>query len=116
MTALDAGDDLAPGTLVRDRDDDQASDAVVVRRCDDRADQVEVPLDGDPTVAELNPEYPADADVVEVAFTAALDREVPGWRELDTPTLVGRVAGTAVTTYSYPEPRLRRAVDGRVDR
>jgi hypothetical protein len=112
MTALDAGDDLAPGTVVRDRADDQASDAVVIRRRDDPADEVTVPIDGEPTVAALNPEYPADADVVEVAFADALDREVPGWRELNTPTLVGRVAGSAVTTYSYPEPRLRPAVDG----
>lgn len=113
MTTLDAGDDLAPGTVVRDRDDDQASDAVVVRRRDDRADQVEVPIDGTPTVAELNPDYPSDAAVVEVAFADALDREMPGWRELDAPVLHGRVAGSlALTTYSYPAPRLRRAADG----
>lgn len=112
MTARAADGPLAPGTVVRDRDDDDANDAVVVRRRDEPADRVTVPIDGTPTVAELNPDYPSDADVVEVAFTSDLAREVPGWRDLDATVLHGRVAGSAVTTYSYPAPRLRRAADG----
>lgn len=103
---------LAPGTLVRDRDDDHASDAVVIRRRDDPADEVTVPIDGTPTVAEVNPDYPSDAAVVKVAFTDALDRVAPSWSDLPAPALLGLVARESVATYDYPEPRLRRAVDG----
>jgi len=112
MTALDAGDSLTPGTIVRDRDDDGASDAVVIRQRTDPADAVTVPIDGEPTVAELNPDYPSDADVVEVAFRDALDRTVENWQRYDGALLAGHVEGAPIRTYDYPVPRLRRAADG----
>lgn len=102
---------LTPGTIVRDRDDDDANNAVVIRQLG-RADQVTVPIDGTPTVADLNPDHPSDADVVELAFMTALDREVPKWRRHSGGLLAGHVEGAPIRTYSYPVSRLRRAADG----
>lgn len=109
MTPRHAG--LSPGDRVIDRDADDRTHAVVLRELG-RADEVRVPIDGQPTVAALNPDYPASADVVEIAFKPALDREVENWQLYDSAVLAGHVEGTPIKTYSYPEPRLDRVEDG----
>ena len=102
---------FTPGTMVRDRDETDPNNAVVIRQLG-RADEVTVPIAEKPTVADLNPDYPSDADVVEVAFVSALEREVPKWREFSPAMLAGHIEGVPLHLYSYPTARLRRAADG----
>jgi hypothetical protein len=99
---LEAGDRV----LDRDDDGDNPSHATVLR-FHDRADRVTVPVDGEPTVAQVNPEYPPDAEVAEVAFNSELGRACDEWRTAAPSTLADAVGGVrGMSTYSYPEPRL----------
>jgi hypothetical protein len=99
---LEAGDRV----LDREDDGDNPSHATVLR-LHDRADRVTVPVDGEPTVAQLNPEHPPGAEVAEVAFNSELGRACDGWRTATPSTLADAVADVRwINTYSYPAPRL----------
>lgn len=59
------------------------------------------------TVAELNPEYPADDEVVFCAYRNALDATFGVvWREYKPTFLAHQVGDKGVPVYSYPVTRL----------
>lgn len=62
--------------------------------------------DGQTTVAETNPDYPADSSLVIVAFEEDLDGHWEGWREADAHTLFDGVCENGVHHYGFPEERL----------
>lgn len=100
---------LRVGDRVLDRESGEDADPAVVVATGGRADEVVLDdLDGEPTVADLNPSYSPRAAVVGVAFVPALDRGLDDWRDLDGDALREQVAEADVRTYSYPEVRLRR--------
>ena len=61
------------------------------------------------TVAEANPDYPADADVATVAFADDLETAVEDWALYQAPRLRTLVRERDVRTYTYPVPRLQLA-------
>lgn len=64
---------VQPGDRVRDRDD-QDDELVVVSVHNIRADEyILSDVDGEPTVAEVNEEYPASAPVVHAVYDDELD-------------------------------------------
>lgn len=108
--ATDGGQRLEPGARVVDRDDDSdyPSHAVVLERVNVPADEYPIAaLDGR-TVAEENPEYPSDADVVLVVFATDLDAELPGWENYTGPQLRKHTEQTTLQVYAFPSTRLRR--------
>lgn len=105
---------LTPGETVVDRGDDSdyPSHAVVLETVNVPARNYPIAeLDGQ-TVAELNPEYPADADVVLVAFAKDLDEILPGWEDYTARQLRKHTEQTRLQVYAYPAPRLRRVDTG----
>lgn len=95
------------GDRVVDREDDEPrSEAVVVKKVDTRADQT--PIDVlDATVAQLNPEHPAEAPVVRVAFVEEVEEDLAApldeYHDEEVPLAVN---GNNVRTYDYPVTRL----------
>lgn len=69
---------LAPGTVVIDREDDDPDEAIVINRPPVAAEEWEVER-RETTVAGDNPGYPTDDPVVIVAFRNALSQEFPGY-------------------------------------
>lgn len=88
------------GDIVVDSDDEDPDPAIVVNCPEASADEWEVI--GDTTVADDNPEYPQDAEVVVVAFESDL-------REL-YPAYIGKsplpLSTIQVKYYAFPAPRL----------
>ena len=61
------------------------------------------------TVAELNPKYPADDNVLFCTYRNALDTAFgETWRHWTTDYLAFKVGDRGVPTYSFPESRLER--------
>jgi hypothetical protein len=93
--------------VVRDREDDDADDAVVVNTPPVTADEWVVHRhDGVTTVADDNPEYDADAEVVVVAFRDELAEARPGFVETTEALPLADTGG--LSTYAFPPGRLRR--------
>lgn len=69
----DGLEDLHVGDHVRDRENDDGATMLVVGLPLDPADEHSV---GDATIADFNPEYPADDDVVEVVYPSRTDVDV----------------------------------------
>lgn len=103
--------DPTPGALVVDRDDDSAqpSVALVLERSYLPAERHTINDLGGQTVADANPDYPADADVVTVAFVDDLDDVVSDYREYTTTRLREHARAGDIRTCSYPAPRLKPA-------
>ena len=115
--AADGGEDaLDLGTRVVDRDDiaGERNPAVVTALPDEPAYAHTLDeLDGEPSVADLNPAYGASGMVATVAFLDDLNKHVPDWRDRDVEELAGVVETTeALTGYTYPIERLRHAPPG----
>ena len=101
------------GDVVHDIEDDTPNDAIVVRLPDGQSDEIEVGETGD-TVADFNPDYPADAPTAVVAFEAELDDADSGW-EVSTPeSLLELVREADIQTYTYPVPRLDKQDSTRI--
>lgn len=79
---------LYPGDTVRDREDDN-SVLLVVATPVERAD--EYPASGAETVADLNPDYPADDRVLECIYPDGARADIDAYRR-----------------YAFPRSRLRR--------
>ena len=100
--------DFAAGEVVHDRDDDDPNDAVVVNVPPIPASEWDVhPLDK--TLAEANPDYPADAQTVIVVFEEALTEyfettDIAG--ELESQIPIATLADEHVQFYAFPAPRL----------
>jgi hypothetical protein len=99
------------GDVVHDRDseDDEPTSAYVATLPDATAEEwVAYEDEGEEiTVAEDNPEYPADARVVVVVFGNTVDYKLPDWDRI-SPLSVSEIEETGGRSYSFPAPRLVR--------
>ncbi len=104
-----AEDAFAIGAVVHDREDDNPNDAIVVNRPSKTATEWIARRGSwsEKTVAEDNPEYPADAPVIVVVFADALQAAFPDWEE-DAPLALTAINESDASHYSFPAPRLRR--------
>ena len=100
-------DDIDIGDLVCDRDTDHADPAVVVNTPPKTADEWKAYTNT--TVAEDNPEYPADASIIAVAFRNEILDEQPEMVAPDSPIPLEDLNEVGIKHYSFPAPRLRRA-------
>jgi hypothetical protein len=98
--------DFAPGDVVLDRDDDEADPALVVN-CIPGATADEWDVPGDQTVAEANPDYPADASVIAVVFEAKFDDDALEWNR-EEPIAFTELNDSPMKCYAFPAPRLVR--------
>lgn len=102
---------LTVGTRVVDTEDDDPNSGIVVWHPSEKtiADW-EYPTDeGTVTTAETNPTYPADTQLVVIAFETALDACWPEWNEAEPDALFEGVREHGVHHYGFPEPRLASA-------
>jgi hypothetical protein len=104
-TAVDS-DDIGIGDLVLDRDTDHSDPAVVVNTPPTTADEWTAYTGT--TVAEDNPEYPADASIIVVAFRNEVLDEQPEMVAPDSPIPLEDLNEVGIKHYSFPAPRLRR--------
>jgi len=97
---LPSVEDFAVGDTVTDRETDDGDTATVINlppvTC------AEWGIYGGSTVAEDNPEYDTDTDVVVVAFDDDLAEHAPAWDGAEPLTL----AETSVRFYAFPAGRL----------
>ena len=117
----DGGDRLDLGTRVVDRDADDPNTAVVVDLPDDPAYAYTIDaLDGEPSVADLNPDYGASAPVASVVFLGDLSEiahrlDPPEYQGLDGESVaewfIEHREETDATAYTYPIERLREVSD-----
>jgi ribonuclease HI len=99
---------FTPGDHVVDRDDDSdsPSQAVVIACPDVICDDWTVPGTAQ-TVADYNPDYPADDPVVSIAFLTDLARW-DGWQDGDPADLSSGVHSHDIRAYTYPASRLTK--------
>jgi cobalamin biosynthesis protein CobT len=100
-------DDIDIGDLVLDRDTDHSDPAVVVNTPPKTADEWKAYTGT--TVAEDNPEYPADASIIVVVFRNEILDEQPEMVAPDSPIPLQDLNEVGIKHYSFPAPRLRRA-------
>ena len=99
---------FAAGEVVRDRDDDDPNDAIVVNVPPIPASEWDVTA-LDQTLAEANPDYPADAQTVIVVFREVLTEYFEGTDttgEFDSQIPIATLADEHVQFYAFPAPRL----------
>lgn len=96
------------GDRAVDRDADEQNRAVVVALPDKTADAVHIDeIDGSPSVAALNPQYPITSAVVTVAYAGELDAALNVWRSADPDALASVCEDHDVRMYDFPIGRLR---------
>jgi hypothetical protein len=95
------------GDVVHDRDSDEEdpTSAYVATLPDATAE--EWTAHDETTVAEDNPDYPADARVVVVVFGNTADYQLPDWDRI-SPLSVSEIEEAGGRSYSFPAPRLVR--------
>jgi hypothetical protein len=101
--------DFSPGNMVLDRDDADADPALVVN-CIPGASADEWNVPGGQTVAEANPDYPADASVIVVVFESDFDDDALSWNR-EEPVALTKLSDSPMKYYSFPAPRLVRDED-----
>lgn len=101
--------ELSVGDCVYDTDSDSPV-AVVIFTPDMSAESWEVKEET--TVADMNPGYPSDSDVVIVAFEDDLDEWWSEWREFPDDELFEEVCERGHKFYAFPKPRLEKADGG----
>ena len=102
-------EDLSVGDVVIDLEDERPNPAAVVNLPPKRADEWDARWSRGETVtvAEDNPGYPADAQVVEVVYLDRLREAYPTWAGESAIRLV-ELNDREVNHYSFPRPRLQR--------
>ncbi|GAA0471737.1 hypothetical protein GCM10008985_30710 [Halococcus dombrowskii] len=95
------------GDVVRDREDDDPDPAIVVNTPGAPADEWDISR-LDKTVAEDNPEYPSDAEIITVVFEENLNEAFPNW-EANNPITYATLEERNIQHYSFPDPRLEPA-------
>jgi hypothetical protein len=105
---------LSIGDSVADTEDADPDEAIVIDRPADQtiADWEHDTGDGTTTAAEENPEYPADEQLVVVAFREALNSAIDGWQALDGDELLQQVDKHDIKQYGFPESRLNQIEPG----
>lgn len=102
----DLYEDLHAGYFAEDQED--SGTLVVIADTDREAQNHTVAAAGE-TVAELNPSYPADDNVLFCAYRNALDSSFgESWRAWTPEYLAFEVGDKGVPVYSFPESRLVR--------
>jgi hypothetical protein len=101
--------DFNPGDIVLDRDTDEESPAYVTTLPDATANEwVAYEDEGEEiTVAEDNPEYPADAAVIVVVHTTNVHYDLPDWNRY-TRLSLGELEEADARYYAFPASRLVR--------
>lgn len=94
---------FAIGDVVYDRKDDDPNAAIVVNTPSQPAQEWHA--HNGKSVAEDNPEHPADAPVIVVAFADALQTAFPDW-EGSNPLPLTAINDSDASHYSFPAPRL----------
>jgi hypothetical protein len=95
------------GDVVRDREDNDPDPAIVVNTPGAPADEWDISR-LDKTVAEDNPEYPSDAEIITVVFEEKLNDSLPNW-EANNPITYATLEERNIQHYSFPDPRLEPA-------
>ena len=93
------------GKTVTDRDRNNPKSAIVVN-CPPQTVNEWIAYTNT-TVAEDNPDYPADAPVVVVVYRHDLAEFDPDWPDHDGPYSLADLNEAGVSHYSFPAPRLR---------
>jgi hypothetical protein len=103
------GTDFSPGDIVLDRETDERSPAYVTTLPDATAADWIAYEDEDEeiTVAEDNPDYPADASVIVVVHTTNVHYDLPDWNRY-TPLSMDELEEADARYYAFPAPRLVR--------
>jgi len=108
---------LSVGNSVADTEDDDPDEAIVIDRPSGQtiADWEHDTDSGTTTAAEENPDYPADAQLIVVAFREALATNIDDWQALDGDALLEQVAEHDIKQYGFPESRLEQIEPGELD-
>lgn len=92
------------GDVVQDREDEDPTKLVAVNTPDEHADEWEI--DGETTLAEMNPKYPERDDVVIVVPKDDLDEYDEDWDEREEEYELDTLREDAVDYEPYPSRRL----------
>jgi hypothetical protein len=92
------------GDVVRDREDNDPDPAIVVNTPGAPADEWDISR-FDKTVAEDNPDYPPDAEIITVVYEENLREAFPNWAA-NNPITYATLDERSVQHYSFPDPRL----------
>lgn len=104
--------DFALGDEVLDRDANDPNTAVVVALPEEPAYGRTIDaLDGSPSVADLNEDYPASGSVATVAYAGDLARALDVWRDAAPEALAEICTDENVRMYDFPISRLREVSD-----
>jgi hypothetical protein len=105
------------GDSVADIEDNDPDEAIVIAQptAQTIADWEHETDSGTTTAAEDNPDYPADEQLVVVAFRDAITDSIDDWQALDGETLHEQVVEHDITQYGFPESRLEQIEPGELD-
>lgn len=108
---------LSVGDSVADIKDDDPDEALVIKRPPEQtiADWEYETESGSTTTAEENPEYPADDQLVIVAFRSAVTDAIDDWQGLDEEALFEAVVDRDINQYGFPESRLEQIEPGELE-
>ena len=115
MDSNTVASDYSPGDIVVDREDSDPNLAVVVNRPPVPAEEWNVPVgdeDEEITVADENPEYDPEANVIVVAFHHDLVESHPDWSKSEGSL---RLTEAKCSTYTFPPGRLRKLPPEEID-
>ena len=90
------------GDVVRDREDDDPDPAIVVNTPGAPADEWDISR-FDKTVAEDNPDYPSDAEIVTVVYEENLREAFSNWTA-NNPITCATLNERSVQHYSFSRP------------
>lgn len=105
------------GDIVHDRDDPAPDDAIVVAVPGVPASDWDVPS-RQITLAEDNPDYPADAETVVVVYQTAFHDSEIDWdptNNAGNPLSLSRINDSSISPYAFPAPRLTRVEKADID-
>jgi hypothetical protein len=105
---------FAVGDSVADTEDDDPDEAIIVNCPADKtiADWEHEMDSGTTTAAAENPDYPADEQLVIVAFRDAVATALDNWQALDSDTLFEQVVEHDINQYGFPAGRLEQIEPG----
>ncbi|WP_165857908.1 hypothetical protein [Halonotius pteroides] len=100
-----------------DTEDDDPDEAIILNLPADKiiADWEHETDAGTTTAAAENPDYPADEQLIIVAFRDAIATALDNWQGLDSDTLFEQVAEHDINQYGFPEDRLEQIEPGELD-
>lgn len=101
-----------PGTVVVDKEDPEPTAAIVINRppctCEEWVAYHDHETDEEVTVAEDNPEYDAESELIVVAFRETLEEEDPEKLPIEEPVALAELESRH---YGFPKPRLQIVAD-----